>query len=623
VKALRKSLTASGNEYEINIATSLKEFNQIISGITPDLVIADMNLPDGNAFTLLNGDVEDHPWPIVVLTSYGDEEMAVKAIKSGALDYIVKSPEAFKNIEHVVNRNIREWHNIQKRKETENKFHTLFDTMEEGVIYWNADGVVTEANTVAENIIGLTFKQMQNIPSFDPRWKAIHEDGSPLMEETHPAFEVLRTGLPVKNKIVGFYHPTENRYRWVIINAIPQFKGKNKKPNQVFITLTDITELKKAKEKAEESDRLKSAFLANMSHEIRTPMNGILGFAELLKTSNLSEASQKQYIEIIELSGQRMLDIINDLIDISRVEAGQVEIKKEPTNIPELLNELILFFTPEAEKRGVNLSFNMQLPSKAYIVETDKTKIAQVITNLLKNALKFTSSNGYIELGCKIQDNYTLYFYVKDTGMGIRKELQDKIFERFIQGDKSEEHEGAGLGLAISKAYVELLGGKIGIESEPGSGSIFFFTIPFIEQITQPKPYSGEHESSNAILPCLTILIVEDDDISYSLLKETLIKVDIIVYRAKNGLEAINMIKEQSNINLVLMDLKMPVMNGLEATRKIKEIRPKTPIIIESGYASEEDIQRSIQAGCDDYMTKPIDLKLLLNKISSYCSFAV
>ena len=311
--------------------------------------------------------------------------MAVKAIKSGALDYIVKSPEVFKNIEHVVKRNLRDWNNFQKSRENERKFRVLFETMAQGVVYQNKQGEIISANPAAEKILGFTMEQMKNTTSWDSKWKAIHEDGSVFSGEMHPAVVALQTGLPVRDTIMGIFNPQKNEYTWLLINAIPQFKGDEAKPYQVFTTFTDITllklyedELKKAKEKAEESDRLKSVFLANMSHEIRTPMNGILGFADLLKIPQLSEESQKKYIDAIELSGKRMLDIINDLIDISKIEAGQVEARKERTEIHALLDELILFFTPESEIRGIDLRLNVQLPSDEFFIETDKTKLAQI-----------------------------------------------------------------------------------------------------------------------------------------------------------------------------------------------------------------------------------------------------
>lgn len=622
-EAIKRYLSESDNGCNIIIADSLNEFNNIISNIIPDLVIADMNLPDGNAFILLKGDIEKQKWPVLVMTSFGDEEIAVKAIKSGAMDYIVKSKDAFKNIEHVVRRNLREWGNIQNRRESEDKFRILFETMAQGVIYQDLDHKIISANSAAEKITGLTLEQMRSRNFFDPRyWVAVQEDGSNFPGDNHPAIVALQTGSPVRDKIMGILHPHRDKYIWLLVSSIPQYRENESRPFQVFTTLTEITdlklveqELKKAKEKAEESDRLKSAFMANMSHEIRTPMNGILGFADLLRTPGLSGESQKMYIEAINSSGNRMLDIINDLVDISKIEAGQIEIKKDASNISELLNELILFFKPEAAKKNISLTLNSRI-QKDFIIETDKTKLAQVLTNLLKNAIKFTPKNGSIELNCDIKDSTNLVFSVKDTGKGIRKELHGKIFERFRQGDSPDEYEGVGLGLAISRAYVELLGGRIEIESEPGMGSEFSITLPFRQ--TSESQASEKNEVPSASLPAIKVLVVEDDDLNYILIKELLTKVDASTYHARNGIEAVNMVKEISDINLVLMDIKLPLMNGIEATREIKKIRPDLPVIAQTAYAGLAEVQLSFQAGCDDYITKPIDFKVFLEKVSWY-----
>ncbi len=260
-----------------------------------------------------------------------------------------------------------------------------------------------------------------------------------------------------------------------------------------------------------------------------------------------------------------------------------------------------------------------------FFIETDKTKLAQVLVNLIKNALKFTKSGGFIEVGCNLKDISHLYFYVKDSGVGIKTELQEKVFERFRQGENSSEIEGVGLGLSISKAYVELLGGKIGTHSVQGKGSVFFFTLPFNSHFSRVPEASVESrdvsQEIQGIIPCISVLIAEDDEISYVLLRESLKLKNIITYRARNGQEAVDMIKNQSNINLVLMDIKMPVMGGIEATRLIKQIRPKTPIIIQSAFANQSEIRQTYQAGCDEYMTKPVNINVLFNKIYNYCKF--
>jgi signal transduction histidine kinase/DNA-binding response OmpR family regulator len=621
-EVIKRTLSVSETEYEILEAGSIHEYRRIISVEIPDLILADINLPDGSALDLLNADTEEQTLPILVMTSYGDEETAVKAMKSGAIDYLVKSPDSFKNIDLVVQRNIRAWRSIRQQKETEKQFRILFETMGQGVVYQDATGAILSANPAAERILGLSLDQMKSRTLFNSEWKSIHENGSEFPGDEHPAVQALNSGLPVKDVIMGVYNPAKNERVWILTSAIPQFNYSDEKPNSVYTTFTDITELKnteyelkKAKEKAEESDRLKSAFMANMSHEIRTPMNGVLGFAELLKRPGLNEETRLKYAQVIELSGKRMLSIINDLIDISRIEAGLIEIKNEKTNIRILLNELLLLFTPESQNKGISLTSQIDLPKQEFIIDTDKTKLGQIITNLIKNALKFTERGGHIELGCSL-NGMNLVFFVKDTGIGIRKDLQEKIFERFRQVETTNPQDGIGLGLAISKAYVELMGGKMYLESEPGIGSVFSFSLPC--QIEE-EFFQGEiNENPVDLLPCLNVLIAEDDEISYLFLKESLKQRNIVTLRAKNGLDAVNKVKCSDNINLVLMDIKMPIMNGIDAIREIKKIKPKTPIIAQSAFATEKEVNSTIEAGSDDYITKPVDINKLVKKISTF-----
>ena len=243
-----------------------------------------------------------------------------------------------------------------------------------------------------------------------------------------------------------------------------------------------IEDLIRAKEKAEESDRLKSAFLANVSHEIRTPMNGILGFAELLKEPSLSGTEKEKYLKIIEKSGKRMLNIINDIVDISKIEAGLMELKESELNINEAIEHTCDFFKPEVKAKGLKLSFSTPLPAKSATIVTDSEMLYAVLTNLVKNAIKYTEK-GVVELGYKIVQTHgraSVQFYIKDTGIGIPEDRQEAIFKRFVQADIEDKmaRQGAGLGLAISKAYIEMLGGKIWVESKEGGGSVFYFTLP-------------------------------------------------------------------------------------------------------------------------------------------------
>ncbi|MBN2523344.1 MAG: PAS domain S-box protein [Bacteroidales bacterium] len=378
------------------------------------------------------------------------------------------------------------------------------------------------------------------------------------------------------------------------------------------------TELEEAKEKAEESDHLKTAFLANMSHEIRTPMNGIIGFSELLKNPELTKSEQQKFIDVIQQSGNRMVNIINDLIEISKIEAGQMEIRLEKTNLNELLNNLYTFFLPETKSKELKLAFDRNVSDEEIIIVTDKTKLTQILSNLIKNSVKYTEE-GQINFGYSIKKKY-LEFYVKDTGIGISPDMLTKIFERFRQADSSDTrpYEGAGLGLAISKSFVEMLEGKIWVNSEAGKGSTFYFTLPYNDSAEKSETKEKDESPGSGSLKGSTVLIAEDDQTSLFLVKEVMIQLGIQTLVASNGEQAVDIVRQNMNIDLVLMDIKMPLMNGYDATKKIKELKPQLPVIAQTAYVSPLDKQKSMNAGCDDYIAKPINKDTLLNIIQKY-----
>jgi light-regulated signal transduction histidine kinase (bacteriophytochrome) len=377
-----------------------------------------------------------------------------------------------------------------------------------------------------------------------------------------------------------------------------------------------------AKERAEESDRLKSVFLANMSHEIRTPMNGILGFAELLKEPHLTDGEQQQYISIIEKSGKRMLNIIGDIVSISKIESGQMETIISETNINEQIEYIYTFFNPEAEKKGLQLLIKNTLPSKESIIKTDYEKLYAILTSLVGNAIKFTQT-GSIELGVEKKGNY-LEFFVKDSGEGIRHEVKTVIFERFRQDIdfKSRFNEGAGLGLSISKAYVEMLGGKIWLESEIGKGSTFYFTLPYIAEseanvVSKVVPSGiGADKQVNK----LKILIAEDDETSESFLSIVLKVYCREILKAGTGDEAVEACRNNPDIDLVLMDVRMPKMNGYEATHQIRQFNKNVVIIAQTAYGLAGDREKAIEAGCNDYISKPFNKAILTALIQKHFS---
>ncbi|HEY9168697.1 MAG TPA: CHASE domain-containing protein [Lutibacter sp.] len=400
--------------------------------------------------------------------------------------------------------------------------------------------------------------------------------------------------------------------------------------NNELVTTNELlceshSELKIAKEKAEVSSRLKSAFLANMSHEIRTPMNAILGFTELLEQPELTGERQKKYFEIIRKSGSRLLTVLNDIIDISKVEAGQVEVIMMEVNIFEQIKEVHALFNTEASRKGISLVVNNSLSINHSTIKTDGHKINAILVNLVKNAIKY-SDEGTIEIGVSKKESF-LEFYVKDTGIGIEKNRQKAIFDRFVQADIEDVKalQGSGLGLTISKAYVEMLGGEIWVESEPGNGATFYFTIP-----SEIKTMEDKESNQNIIINTetisntdnsinkLKILVVEDDESSEIFISHIVEELSNITLIARNGAEAVEICRNNPDIDLVLMDVKMPVMDGYMATTAIREFNKDVIIIAQTAFALMGNKEKLIADGCNDYITKPIDKDELLRMIKKH-----
>jgi len=387
--------------------------------------------------------------------------------------------------------------------------------------------------------------------------------------------------------------------------------------------MLDITERKKmelelisAKEKAEESERLKSCFLENMSHEIRTPMNGILGFLDLLREPDLSEENRNEFIEVVNKAGERLLDTINDIIEISKIESGETQVELTNVDISELLENHYNFFKHQTDKKGIDFIFNNYLKGQPIIAKTDKHKFDSIISNLIKNAIKFTKK-GSIKLGMYIEDEF-ITFYVKDTGIGIPEEVRSKIFNRFVQADGSYNRpfEGSGLGLSIVKAYIEMLHGKIRLKSEVGKGSSFFFSIPLIS--SDERTPETETNEIHYKLPDekTTILIAEDDDLSFSFVEQILTSRNMKVIRTTNGNDTVKTFKENPDISLILMDIQLPGMDGIQATKQIRKFDKEIPIIAQTAYAMEGDKDTFLNAGCSDYISKPMNIQNLLKVIA-------
>lgn len=626
-----------------NIRHKEKQYHQLVEGINEGIMMSDSN----DAIQFVNQQFCD-------ITGYNTEELLGKINSQTLYDsanreiILAKNSHLMQGIKDIfeieiltknrenlwmringspifddkgkVSGSISVFENINDRKKAEDELRKLTRAVDQSpasIVITDTEGVIEYANPATVILSGFSMKEMTN--------GKYNIFGSGKIRDE---FEQIRESVKSGNIWDGEYkNRRKNGETYWEAASISPINNNNGVITHFLVIKEDVSERKEltheltvAKEKAEENDRLKSAFLANISHEIRTPMNGILGFAELLKIPKLSHEAQKRYIHIIEQSGTRMLNIINDIVDISKIESGQMDIHIHETNVNLLLNDLLLLFTPEASSRNLGFSFSASLADKMCNIYTDEDRLKQILSYLIKNALKFTKSGsvsfGYTKKGDMLE------FFVKDTGVGISKDQAEMIFERFRQGSVSftRAYEGAGLGLSISKALVLMLGGEIWVKSVPGKGSDFFFLIPALPQNKLPEQnrtnkFNPEYSGPNSRGRSIHILIAEDDENSILYLTTILENENAIIHEARNGKQAVDLMMNHPEIELVLMDLKMPCMDGFEAIRQIKKIRPSIPIIAQTAYSFSEDEEKARQSGCDYYMTKPVKKPLLIEKI--------
>jgi len=427
-------------------------------------------------------------------------------------------------------------------------------------------------------------------------------------------------------------HKKNGEAYWELATISP-IKDEQSEISHFVYIIEDITNRKKmekelmaAKLKAEESDRLKTAFLANMSHEIRTPMNAIIGFAEMLHEEDYTPEEHKKFTNLIGENGRKLLSVIDDIIDIAKIESGQLNISTVRCSANKILFDnyyILRQLKAKYSKDYIEIRTSQNEPDQNIQFISDPHRINQVITNLLANAIKYTSE-GFIELGYKISTSSggkNICFYVKDSGIGIPKGKTEIIFDRFRQIEENHTRVtgGAGLGLAISKNIARLMGGDITVESEHGLGSTFYFSIPFQEIKAEEKfTKMSSLLRENPNWADREILIAEDEDSNFLLLNTMLRKSRVKVLRAYNGKEAVEFIRSGRDFDMVLMDVRMPVMNGYEATAAIIELNPHIPVVAQTAFALSGDREISLSNGCDDYISKPIKSDELYQIMSKY-----
>lgn len=506
----------------------------------------------------------------------------------------------------------------EKAEESEERFRSLYENSTIGLYRTSPDGKILLANP--------TLVKMLLFDSYEDLCKRnLEMEGFDTSHERKEFVERIE-----KEKVIIGLESVWNRkdntpiYVRESAKAISDSNGKTLYYDGTIENITERKridlELLESKEKAEESDRLKTAFMNNISHEIRTPLNAILGFAPFVIEPNISQEEKEMFLNTLNVSGERLLNTVNDYMDISLIVSNSMEVHSKLVDISLLFSKLYESFKKPCILKNLELKLSLPNDGETYSIKTDEELLHKILSHLVDNAVKFTTK-GYVELGFSLNKNLQsneIEMFVKDSGQGIANDSQKLIFDVFMQENISNTraHEGSGLGLSIAKGLTKLLGGNIRLESVENEGTTVFVTLPFVESVSSEKTETALHNNIKKKLQ--TILIAEDDDLNY-LYFETILKGRFSkILWAKNGQEAVDLCHKHPEIDLVLMDIKMPVMNGIEATQQIKSFRKDLPIIAVTAFALAGDEHRFLEAGCDDYISKPFAAKKLIELVSKY-----
>ena len=512
---------------------------------------------------------------------------------------------------------------ITEKKKTEYELKVLSNAIQHSP----ACVVITDLEGKIE-IVNPSFTQ---ITGYSPE-DVIGKDISILHSESIETFqEIISTVIEGKDWQGEFQNKKKNGERYWELASISAVKDNTNKLTHFVVISEDITSRKKsekelidAKEKAEESNRLKTAFLANLSHEIRTPMNAIIGFSNLLLDEDMSYEEKEKLNNLINDNSQNLLKLIDDVIDISKIQSGDIQINNTKCYLNKILLDLYVSFSIQIEndsKKEIHLSMNKGSKFKDFAIISDPVRLKQVLYNLIENAVKFTTK-GFVEFGYSIiEKENKIQFYVVDSGIGISNEKFDMIYDLFRQADESftREYGGTGIGLTIAKKIIDHLGGEIWVQSTPDQGTNIYFTLP----LESPE---SKFENTNASAQGSfnwqnkVVLVADDIDVNYKLIEEILSPTKAKIIWAKDGKEAVDLCLKNDAIDLVLMDIRMPVMDGFEATQKIKELKKGVKIIGQTAYAHDNDRQRCLNAGFDNYISKPIKIETLLSTINQIFS---
>ncbi len=599
----------------VDLVGDKNSFLKALETTAPDLVLSDYNLPQYDGLQALNDLKARSPLiPFIFVTGTLNEETAVETIKAGAWDYVVKDrlfrlPLAVRSVLKLK----EEKQLVAMAEEKARRLLTAIEQTSAQIIVTNENGIIEYVNSRFTEITGHKSEDI-----IGTKANFLSPDDSNLGINSR-ATEELRNGLVFRGEAIS--KKKDGTDFWELISITPIKNAENKITS--FVTVKeDITnrkmieqELINALDKAERSDKLKDAFLQNLSHEIRTPLNAIVGFSDLLQSKESSSTETiNNYTSIIKNSSHQLLAIVSDVLTISSIQTGQETVINNLVDIDTLFDNLCEVYKPLAHIKKIEIVFKKSGMDEKLRVITDETKLNQILSILLDNAIKYTHE-GSVVLQYSIQDN-SIIFSVKDTGIGIAKEAQGYIFERFRQADTSihTNYGGTGLGLSISASFVKMLKGEIWVDSAPGKGSTFYFSIPYL--VKEIKDSDAKPGHIGLIKKNLTVLIAEDEYYNYLVLEEYLKEQNVTILHANNGLEAIKMCQADPSIDLVLMDIKMPVMDGVLAFKEIRKIRPNLPIIAQTAYALEKEKGQFLEMGFNNYIAKPLVKDALLNIIN-------
>lgn len=555
-----------------------------------DLIILGMDKLDTHVGEVISKIQKSFPAPaILILNSNGNITGNFTNLTSNVDCYLSEGLFDQNALEHAISGS------INKRKE-DNRLHKtiteqqkIIDSCPVGIIATDKVNKIRFMNDKAR----LIFRNMDDVAMGQCLNQNLNKTGHIIIKE--------------KNGKELFLHINVHKSGWVDENG------------KIFY-IQDNTVNEKTKEQLINADKHKTDFLANVSHEIRTPMNAIIGFVDLL-SQNPSEENVKVFINYIKSSSNQLLNLIDDIIDITKIEKGKISVKKSDVEINKLLLELLETYNIIIETKGLNnveLRLNMEIMNENFVINTDPYRIRQILSNLLNNAVKFTSK-GYIEFGYQFNNKNNIVFYVQDSGTGISEDQMINLFNRYQSNklQRDSRDKGAGLGLAISRKLVELLGGELKVRSEVGKGSRFFFGIP-LSNHGDSSNISHYQEKKDMDFSHKKVLIVEDDDYSSLFIKTLLVPTNVQVIKAYNGKQAINICRTEKGLDLVLMDIKLPEIDGIMATKEIRKFNPDIPIIAQTAHDLDGDEEKCKLAGCNAYITKPLNPALLMKYVTKF-----